>query len=147
MVYLAAAYLELGHLTQAETLLTSALGSSRALNMSQNSALCHLYFGQLHLLRGEKQAVLEQWRQALAILHAVHTPLVEQRVLLIYLPWLLRIGEWRMALRVARQLFQTMLQQRLGPRAFWRLLCHFSLRNSIASRTIFGRMAGVDPET
>ncbi|MEZ4735639.1 MAG: hypothetical protein R3E79_51775 [Caldilineaceae bacterium] len=107
---------------RAALLLTEALPTVRATDNRRDSALCHLYFGQLELLRGRRAAGLAQWRQALAYLQTVHMPLVEQRVFIHYSPWLLSIGELTMFQAVIRQLYSSLRQQALQPMDWGRLL-------------------------
>lgn len=127
-IYLAGAQTELGDFVTAEALLSEALAVTCALDTTETTALCHLYFGQLELMRGNDPAVSIHWRQALALLRPLQTPLVELRVLLIYLPWLLRKREWRLCAAISRQLYHSIRRQRLGLRSLWRLVRQFGFR-------------------
>ena len=122
LVYLAAALLQQQQLDRAEPLLTEALPILRASGNRRDTGLCHLYFGQLALLRGQRIAAIEQWQQALAHLQTVHTPLVEQRIFMQYSLWLLAVGEITMLRKVSHQLYTSLRQQGLQPMDWGRLL-------------------------
>ncbi len=123
-VYLAGAYLQLGEATLAESLLDTALTITRELGNRRDTGLCHLYFGQLERLRGQHDQVLVQWQQALNLLETVPTPLVEQRVWIQSLPWLIRHGHCLMLQAVFNQLFKSARHQKLSPMALARLTRH-----------------------
>lgn len=127
-LYLAAALLQCRELDRAERLLTEALPILRATGNQRDSALCHLYFGQLELLHGRRVAGIDQWRQALAHFQTVHTPLVEQRIFIQYSPWLLSIGEVTMFRAVTQQLYNSLRQQELGAVEFGRLRLRFGFK-------------------
>lgn len=127
-IYLAGAHLGLGNAPMAERLLSEAMTIICDLDLTETSALCHLYLGQLKLVRGHEEAAKPHWRQALALLRTVGTPLVELRPLVVHLPWLLRKRQWGLFLAACRQLLRSIYCQRLGPVAVWRLARHFGAR-------------------
>jgi tetratricopeptide (TPR) repeat protein len=127
-IYLAGAHLGQGDLPAAELLLIEAMSIPCALEAAETTALCHLYFGQLELRKGNDRAVFDHWRQALALLRTQKTPLVELRVWIIYLPWLLRKGELQLCAAIVRQLYHSSRRQHLGPSSLWRLVKQPGLR-------------------
>ncbi len=121
-IYLAAALMDCCELDHAESLLTEALPIVRAIEDRRDCGLCHLYLGQLELLRGRKQAVIEQWQLALSYLQTVHTPLIEQRIFIHYCPWLVSIGAISMLQSVIEQLYRSLTQQGLQSSDIGRLI-------------------------
>ncbi|MEZ4683455.1 MAG: hypothetical protein R2932_55530 [Caldilineaceae bacterium] len=112
-IYLAAALMDCRELDHAEPLLNEALPIVRTVENRRDCGLCHLYLGQLELLRGRQQVAIEQWQQALSYLQTVHTPLIEQRVFIVYCPWLLTIGAFSLWHAVLKQLNNSSRQQGL----------------------------------
>jgi tetratricopeptide (TPR) repeat protein len=127
-IYLAGAHLGQGDLPAAEALLCEAMTILCTLETAETTILCHLYFGELEIRRGNDRAVFDHWRQALVLLRTQETPLVELRVWIIYLPWLLRKGEWSLGAAICRQLVRSSWRRGLGPRALWRLVSQLWFR-------------------
>jgi tetratricopeptide (TPR) repeat protein len=124
--YLAAALLEQRAWGRAEGLLYEALALAQELNAVPIQATVHLYFGQLAWLRQQERDAIRQWRQALRLLKMINLPLVEQRVLIRYLPGLVRC-RLRLALAVARHLIHSAWRQQLSILACGRLLRRFAI--------------------
>jgi Tfp pilus assembly protein PilF len=133
-VYLGAAYLATGNLRRAEASLQEALRVAQTVQSATIQILAHLYFGQLALCRLQPAATAIHWQQALALLRTTDLPLIEQRVLLGYLPWLWR-HQWRLAWQATRQLAYSAWRQRLGPQVLWRLT-HYARRTLQANRQV-----------
>ncbi len=121
-IHLATAYLGCGRLDDAESLLNEALQTCGDLNDRRGTALCHLAFGRLETKRGENNAALAQWQQALDVLSIVPMPSIELEVLAVLLPQLLRAGRIRGTLPALARLLSNLRQQRLGPIAVGRLV-------------------------
>jgi tetratricopeptide (TPR) repeat protein len=121
-IHLATAYLGLDRLHDAESLLNEALQTCRDLNDRRGMALCYLAFGHLEAKRGENNAAIAQWQQALDVLSIVPMPSIELEVLAALLPQLLRAGRIRETLLALVRLLSNFRQQGLGPIAVGRLV-------------------------
>lgn len=121
-IYLAAAYLGKKKFEEAEQLLSSALVTCNKLQAQRGLVLCHLYFGQLELMRGNKRAAMQQWQQALKMMQDLTIPLIQQHVLITYLPWLLWHSEWHVLGQVIHQLIRSARQDNLGILSLGRIL-------------------------
>ncbi len=121
-IYVAAAHIALNELTAAEPLLSSALTRCRSVDNLHDWALCHLYLGELALLRNQDELLQEHW---LALCHiATQTVLhfVEVRLLLRRLPRLLCRGHFALAGRLAKLVWQAVRHDQLAPLALCRFL-------------------------
>lgn len=120
-IHLAIAYLECGRLYDGESLLNEALQACRKLSDRRCIALCYWAFGRFEVKRGDNNAAITQWQQALDVLSTVPMPPIELPVLAVLLPQLLRAGRIRECLIALARLLSSLRQQELGPIAIWRL--------------------------
>ncbi len=121
-IYLAAAHLGGNRLDAAERLLVDALPESQALDNRHDVMLCRLHLGQLAARRGDRQEACAQWREGLTIARSTSIPVVELRVWVRWLPWLLRRGEVGLCRAMVKRLLVNMHEQRLSGLAAARLL-------------------------
>lgn len=127
----AAAYLALAYvladqrLAEAERLLNEALRTCRTLDNLEGLALCHLCFGHLESKRGNSEATIEQWQQALDVLKGNPIPGLELWVLAPLLVYRLRSGRYREFGYTCIRLVQNLHRQQMGPVAIWRLAYHY----------------------
>jgi hypothetical protein len=119
--YLARAYLACDRLGEAEALSDEALSISKNLEYPIGIMLCHLSFAQLEEKRYAFSQAMTHYQQALALMDSNPRPPEELRVLLHFLPFLLRQGHLRPFAATLPRFWRNIRRQRLGPKAVWRL--------------------------
>lgn len=113
-VYLSMAYLGCNRLDEAESLLNQALKIHKEDANQRGLALCHYAFGQLEKQRGNRNAAITQWQQALEIYKTVPTPFYELQVMTLLLPELLLTLRLRNLMTTLVRLIRNLSQQDLS---------------------------------
>ena len=113
--YLAAVYIGLHRLNEAETLLNSAISIFNQLQDAADIAMCHLYFGELESARGHNAAAMAQWQRVPALLQCSQSYMIEQQALAHLMLHHLRAGEIADSLAALARLLKCLKHQHVQP--------------------------------